>query len=42
MAESTFKTHSVKTMAARNLATISKSRPQMIGITPRWFLNMLP
>ena len=42
MAESTFKPYSVKTMAARNLATVSKTRPQMIGITPRWFLKLLP
>ncbi|MCP4542985.1 MAG: cyclic nucleotide-binding domain-containing protein [Chloroflexi bacterium] len=42
MAESTFKPYSIKTMAARNLATISKTRPQMLGITPRWFLKLLP
>ena len=42
MAESAVKPYSVKTAAARNLATISKSRPQMIGITPRWFLKLLP
>ncbi len=42
MADSSVKALSVKTIGARNLATITKSRPQMIGITPRWFLNMLP
>jgi CRP-like cAMP-binding protein len=34
--------HSVRTASARRLATISKTRPQMIGITPRWFLKLLP
>jgi CRP-like cAMP-binding protein len=28
--------------AARNLATTTKSVPQMAGITPRWLLRMLP
>lgn len=28
--------------AARNLATTTKSMPQMRGITPRWLLRMLP
>jgi hypothetical protein len=28
--------------AARNLATTTKSAPQMQGITPRWLLKMLP
>ncbi len=33
---------SLSTAAARNLATTTKSRPQMQGITPRWLLKMLP
>lgn len=33
---------SLSTEAARNLATITKSRPQMQGITPRWLLRLLP
>lgn len=33
---------SLSTLAARQLATTTKSRPQMQGITPRWLLRMLP
>ncbi|GAB3456260.1 family 2B encapsulin nanocompartment shell protein [Actinophytocola sediminis] len=33
---------SLATEAARNLATTTKSVPQMRGITPRWLLRMLP
>jgi len=33
---------SLGTAAARNLATVTKSRPQMQGITPRWLLETLP
>lgn len=33
---------SLSTAAARKLATTTKSRPQMQGITPRWLLKMLP
>ncbi|MGH3902569.1 MAG: family 2B encapsulin nanocompartment shell protein [Pseudonocardiaceae bacterium] len=33
---------SLATAAARNLATVTKSVPQMQGITPRWLLRMLP
>ena len=33
---------SLSTAAARNLATTTKSRPQMQGISPRWLLKMLP
>jgi CRP-like cAMP-binding protein len=33
---------SLSTAAARNLATTTKSRPQMQGITPRWLLRVLP
>ena len=33
---------SLSTAAARNLATTTKSVPQMQGITPRWLLRMLP
>ena len=33
---------SLGTAAARNLATTTKSVPQMQGITPRWLLRMLP
>jgi hypothetical protein len=33
---------SLSTAAARNLATITKSAPQMQGITSRWLLRMLP
>lgn len=42
MADSTFRPQTARTAASRNLATISKTRPQMIGITPRWFLKLLP
>ncbi|MPZ67687.1 MAG: cyclic nucleotide-binding domain-containing protein [Pseudonocardiaceae bacterium] len=33
---------SLSTAAARNLATTTKSVPQMQGISPRWLLRMLP
>ena len=33
---------SLSTAAARNLATTTKSVPQMQGITPRWLLRLLP
>src|SRR5690349_15553266 len=33
---------SLGTAAARNLATTTKSEPQMQGITSRWLLKMLP
>lgn len=33
---------SLSTRAARNLATTTKSKPQMQGITTRWLLKMLP
>lgn len=33
---------SLSTAAARKLATTTKSRPQMQGVTPRWLLKMLP
>ncbi|MEX1369242.1 MAG: family 2B encapsulin nanocompartment shell protein [Nannocystaceae bacterium] len=33
---------SLTTAAARNLVTVTKTRPQMQGITPRWLLEMLP
>ncbi|MUN37079.1 family 2B encapsulin nanocompartment shell protein [Actinomadura litoris] len=33
---------SLSTSAARNLATTTKSVPQMRGITPRWLLSLLP
>jgi CRP-like cAMP-binding protein len=33
---------SLSTAAARNLATTTKSRPQMQGISSRWLLRMLP
>ncbi|CRK56095.1 cAMP-binding proteins-catabolite gene activator and regulatory subunit of cAMP-dependent protein kinases [Alloactinosynnema sp. L-07] len=33
---------SLSTKAARNLATTTKSEPQMQGISPRWLLKMLP
>ncbi|MCX4242237.1 family 2B encapsulin nanocompartment shell protein [Paraliomyxa miuraensis] len=33
---------SLSTAAARRLATTTKSRPQMTGITPRWLLRVLP
>ncbi|WP_197945831.1 family 2B encapsulin nanocompartment shell protein [Phytohabitans suffuscus] len=33
---------SLSTTAARNLATTTKSVPQMRGISPRWLLRMLP
>ncbi|MCY0994580.1 family 2B encapsulin nanocompartment shell protein [Nannocystis sp. ILAH1] len=33
---------SLATAAARNLATTTKSAPQMAGISPRWLLRLLP
>lgn len=33
---------SLSTQAARNLATTTKSAPQMAGISPRWLLHVLP
>lgn len=33
---------SLSTSAARNLATTTKSAPQMQGITSRWLLKLLP
>jgi CRP-like cAMP-binding protein len=33
---------SVTTSVARNLANTTKTRPQMMSITPRWLLNLLP
>ncbi|HVG61891.1 MAG TPA: family 2B encapsulin nanocompartment shell protein [Hyalangium sp.] len=33
---------SLSTAGARQLATTTKSQPQMQGITPRWLLRMLP
>ena len=33
---------SISTAAARNLATTTKTEPQMQGITSRWLLRMLP
>lgn len=33
---------SLSTAAARNLATTTKSAPQMQGISPRWLLKVLP
>ncbi len=35
-------TQSLSTAAARNLATTTKSAPQMQAITSRWLLRMLP
>ncbi|SFP46365.1 Cyclic nucleotide-binding domain-containing protein [Actinomadura madurae] len=34
--------HALSTQAARNLATTTKSVPQMRGITPRWLMALLP
>ncbi|PHJ96933.1 hypothetical protein VF09_36035, partial [Nostoc linckia z9] len=33
---------SLQTQAARNLATTTKTQPQMQGITSRWLLKLLP
>lgn len=33
---------SLSTKTARNLATTTKTVPQMIGVTPRWILRLLP
>jgi CRP-like cAMP-binding protein len=33
---------SVTTPVAKNLATTTKTRPQMMSITPRWLLSLLP
>jgi CRP-like cAMP-binding protein len=35
-------TESLGVRAARNLANTTKSLPLMVGITPRWFLRLLP
>jgi hypothetical protein len=35
-------THSLSTAAARNLASTTKTPPQMQGISPRWLLRVLP
>jgi hypothetical protein len=40
--ENTQPQESLGTAAARNLATTTKSVPQMQGITPRWLLRVLP
>ncbi len=44
MAEEVIKDNrqSVSTDGARHLATTTKTVPQMIGITPRWLLQLLP
>ncbi|MFQ6329916.1 hypothetical protein ACLMAL_27785 [Nocardia sp. CWNU-33] len=34
--------HSLSTAAARNLATTTKTPPQMAGITSRWLVRQLP
>jgi Phage capsid-like protein/Cyclic nucleotide-binding domain len=34
--------HSLNTTTARQLATTTKTVPQMLDITPRWFLKLLP
>ena len=36
------KQRSLSTAAARNLATTTKSVPQMQGITSRWLVKLLP
>ncbi len=33
---------SVTTSVAKNLANTTKTRPQMMSITPRWLLSLLP
>jgi hypothetical protein len=33
---------SLQVGAARNLSTTTKSRPQMVGVSPRWLLRQLP
>jgi len=33
---------SVGLKAARNLATTTNTPPQMVGVTPRWLLSLLP
>ncbi|MFC1509019.1 family 2B encapsulin nanocompartment shell protein [Candidatus Omnitrophota bacterium] len=42
MAENIETQQSLSTSAARQLATTTKTVPQMVGITPRYFLNVLP
>ncbi len=32
----------LSTDAARNLANTTKTRPQMVGLTPRWLIQLLP
>jgi hypothetical protein len=34
--------HSLSVQEARNLATTTKTIPQMVGISPRWLLKLLP
>ncbi len=33
---------SIDVRAARQLANTTKSAPQMVGVSPRWLLRMLP
>jgi len=33
---------SLSTTTARNLATTTKTPPQIVGISPRWLLKLLP
>ena len=42
MADNIETQQSLSTSAARQLATTTKTAPQMVGITPRYFLNVLP
>lgn len=41
-AEATRGQQSVSTRAARNLATTTKTVPQVVGVGPRWLLRLLP
>ena len=41
-ADDTADRQSVTTRAARNLATTTKTAPQITGLTPRWLLHLLP
>ena len=42
MPETVMTAESLGVRAARNLANTTNTLPQMVGITPRWFLKLLP
>jgi len=42
MAETTTTHHALGERAARQLASTTKTPPQMLAITPRWLISFLP